>query len=168
MKATTFKCPSCSAPVDIDATECEFCGIKISKTINGKIITPVKDFGIKNFLPAILIIGIGIYIYGWYFEDTKYWLNDTAIIIWSVMLPIWIILSTIIWKNKWGAILYGIIFSIAIFIFHFLIIAYYRSWHFNDDYFGIAGMFSGIILGAWLLGRLFHSIIRKSRNKRLN
>ncbi len=169
MKATIHKCPSCSAPINLEAKECEFCGAEFLISDKGKIIKNIKDFGAKSnwFFGLILFGVVTFYILGWFFEDTNYWLNDKAVIIWLVILPIWILTVTSVWANKWGAILYGVIISLLIFISHTIIMGYYRNWHFNDDYFGISGMFAGGVLGAWLTGRLIHYLIKKSRNKNL-
>ena len=85
--------------------------------------------------------------------------------IWAIVLPFWILVFNSLWANRWGAILTGIIISILIFGIHLLIMTYSRGWNFNDDYAGIAGMYSGIVLISWLLGRLIHLGIRKSMNK---
>jgi len=131
MQINTYKCPSCNAPVGKDDLSCEFCGAEITKMHNGKILVPVKDFGAKGigYLSLILFVAIAIYIAGWFFEDTEYWLNTNAVLLWTVALPFWILITTITWSCKWGAVLYGIIVSVAVFISHIIIMGYFENWN---------------------------------------
>ncbi len=171
MKLHSNKCPSCNAPLKEDAKQCDFCGMIILKSKDGKIIYETKDFGIKgNVFFVFIIIGIIIIdILGWKYGYDDYfisWFTDAAFLIWTGVLPIWVLSTTIIWANKWGAVLYGIIIAIILFILHLLIVVANKNWNFNDDYFGLAGIVAGVFLASWLLGRLFHKLIRKSRNKK--
>ncbi|MCP5104986.1 MAG: MFS transporter [bacterium] len=159
-----MKCQQCGAAVTGDSEKCEYCGTVFystdETTKEKKIKTVLKDFGWKGILYLNIIGIIFIYSLGWFFEDKEYWLDDTAIVLWAVILPLWIILMTFFWFRKKGTIIIGFILSLAIFGIHILLIMSFERWHFNDDYAGIAAMFAGIALGAWILGRFFHHLVR--------
>lgn len=169
MKMIKLSCPACAAPVSHEADSCEYCRIEFNAMVNGKIVKRLKDFGIKSkYFNLILLLGaITLYISGWIYEDLDYWLNNTAIFIWAGFLPLWLLLTNSIWQSRWGAILLGLLLSIIIFAVHVILMGYFNNWHFNDDYFAIAGLFAGISFVASFTGRGVHSIIRKALNKGL-
>ena len=171
IKNINLKCPQCGAPLSKDSNKCDYCGTEFDIVISGKKIKRkslfmLKDFGKKGLLP-IIIAGILIfYTWGWILEDKEYWLEDKAIIVWSVMMPLWILILTFSWLKKRGALLIGLLVNTLIFGSHLLIIMIYENWHFNDDYAGIAAMFAGIAFGAWILGRFLHYLVRIRINRK--
>jgi len=108
---------------------------------------------------------IAIYAWGWFLEDKVYWLRTEAVLVWSLALPLWTIVLTALWRIRGGAILTGFIAAVLIFAVHTLVPASMAHWNFNDDYVGIAGIFSGIHLASWLIGRGIHHTIRKNISK---
>ena len=156
-----IKCSQCGAVLGPGEGNCNYCGTVFSQSKEKKKTKiSLKEFGWENLLIPNIIGIIFIYLLGWFYEDINYWLDNMAILIWAVILPLWILSLTSIWIRKKGQYLIGILVSILIFISHFSIIMYFRKWHFNDDYLGIAAMFSGIVLLAWIAGRITHYFIR--------
>jgi ribosomal protein L40E len=158
------KCQQCGAPVNQDAESCQYCGTEFyspeKHQAGKKKKALLKDFGWKGIL-ALNIAGIIIiYTLGWFFEDKQYWLDTTATLIWAVPLPLWIVVMTFYWFRPRGTLITGFIIGIVLFAAHFLLILSYENWHVNDDYIGIAAMFAGIALGAWILGRILHHMAR--------
>ena len=164
MITKNLKCQQCGAPVTGDSEECRYCGTRFYSPDNKKKEkrkkSLLKDFGWKGILYLNITGIIIIYSLGWFFEDTEYWLDDTAIFIWAVMLPLWIMVMTFFWFRERGAIIIGFIINLAIFVIHYIVILSFERWHFNDDYLGISAMFAGIAFGAWILGRIFHHLAR--------
>lgn len=160
----SMKCQQCGATVTSESEQCEYCGTQFYNPANQPEVKKKKsllrDFGWKGILSLNIIGIIFLYTLGWFFEDKEYWLDDTAIVIWAVILPLWIIVMTFFWFRKRGSILIGFILNLAIFGIHLLVIMSFRRWHFNDDYLGIAAMFAGIAFGAWILGRILHHLAR--------
>jgi hypothetical protein len=160
----SLKCQQCGAAVTTDSEKCEYCGTVFYSTDEQKKEikkkTLLKDFGWKGILYLNIIGIIIIYSLGWFYEDKEYWLDDTAIVIWAVILPLWIIVMTFFWFCKRGSIIIGFFLNLAIFGIHLLLIMSYEHRNFNDDYLGIAAMFAGIAFGAWILGRILHHLAR--------
>ena len=171
IKNISLKCPQCGAPLLKDSNKCNYCGTEFDiiseKKIKRKLLVKgLKDFGWKALLPVNIAGILILYIWGWILEDKDYWLEDKAIIVWSVIMPLWILIMTFFWLKKSGAVLIGFIVNILIFGSHLLIIMIYENWHFNDDYAGIAAMFAGIAFGAWMLGRFLHYLVRNRINRK--
>jgi hypothetical protein len=163
-------CYQCGAPVPQESMKCQYCGTEfgvIDAEAPQKKKKLLKDFGWRGMAPFSLnIIGILIlYSIGWILEDKQYWLDDSAIVFWAVLLPLWILIMTFIWSQKKGAIIIGFILCLIIFGVHLLLIMMFERWHFNDDYLGIAVLFASIPLGSWIVGRVLHHLVRIKINK---
>src|SRR3989344_5442620 len=121
-KPIGLNCISCGAKPLPSEYACSYCGGKLADQ-DGKVIEkqiPLKDFGWEGNFPLILtlIIGTAVYLWGWKYEEHSL-LNTQAIIIWSGILPVWILIMTIIWKTKNRfTYLIGFLFSLFIFIMH--------------------------------------------------
>lgn len=178
MAVTIFECPSCGGPNHKTSQKCEFCGVgllfdqkktKYSKNKNFKFDNKTlwqADFGFTNAYILIVTTSIAALIYavGWNYEDTQYWLAETAVIIWVALLPLWLAITSFFWKALWGQWIPGIMVGIAIFLTHMLRILLIDG-RLNDDGIGISAMFGAASLLGWILGRVVHLWIRNYRAK---
>lgn len=173
------KCPVCGAPVAAAASSCDYCGTGFEPSsppprpaAAAAASTPRAEragrgeFGLRGGWP--LLIGLAgaaaLYALGWTYEDTRYWLDDTAIVIWAGALPLWLLLVSLVWRPRWGTWLAGLALALAVLAAHVAIMWILRG-RLDDDHFAIAGIFAGAALGGWLLGRILHAVIRSARAK---
>ena len=184
MSVTSRDCPECGAPLAPGADRCEYCGSWIERSketppaeFHAPAVDAAKpgkpkpdrdagDFGFRSrtFFLTCAAIALVIYAIGWVFEDTQYWLDDRAIAVWAGILPFWLCIAAFFWRPRWGGWLAGFLFAIPIFAVHTAIPCAIRG-RIQDDYVGIAAMFAGAVLGGWLLGRIFHSIVHWARRR---
>ncbi len=161
---TKLKCPQCAAPVSANAKKCQYCGTEFiietgnksfklfSKPLN------TKDFGRKTLL--INIIGIIVlHIIAWLLTGENYW-DDTPFYMWFGILPLWVTIMTTFWLKKHFASAIGILFSIIVFAANLIFIYIKENGRFNDDFLIVAGFISLAFFTSWIIGRIFHSIIR--------
>ena len=164
-------CPNCGAPAMDAGSQCVYCNAKLPKPHAAATTAPktefeAGDFGLRsNIVFVVAVIGAAIlYALGWIFEDTRYWLDDRAIAVWAGALPLWLCILAFIWRPRWGEWLAGFAIAVPVFIVH-LAIMWLNRGMLNDDYIGIAAAFASASLGGWILGRLLHTAVRRSRNK---
>jgi hypothetical protein len=177
MAIQTRKCSNCGAPVPLQNHQCDYCGSWFED--KGRVTSSVSprpgptherlqaaDFGKqgKGYILACFQGAILIYIVGWSFEDTVYWLDTTAVIIWAGVLPLWMAVFSFTWSASKGQWLPGLIFSIPLFVIH-LTIMWVIDQRIYDDSVGISAGFAGAALGAWLIGRALHIMIQRVRAK---
>jgi hypothetical protein len=126
----------------------------------------VGEFGISGQLPLALAFvgGLGLYLIGWLFEDLTYWLEDEAVFIWVVLLPLWLFLSALVWRSERRGWTAGLVLALPMFTAHVFVIWLIRG-RLDDDHFGIAAMVAGAALLGWLLGRGLHHGIRWRRTR---
>jgi hypothetical protein len=106
--------------------------------------------------------GLLLYTAGWMLEDTVYWLRTEAVALWAVALPSWLCMTAFTWRPRWGEWLIGFALSVPIFIVHLGLMWSVRD-HLNDDYIGISAGFAVAALVGWVVGRLLHALVRRSR-----
>jgi hypothetical protein len=161
--------------VPISDRQCDYCGSwfadegRIRQQVRRKpSLTPEQlraaDFGVKGS-GTILVCFLGaviIYAVGWYFEDLVYWLDTTAVVIWAIVLPVWMLVFSYTWRASKGQWYPGLIFSIPLFLIH-LSIMWAVDRHIYDDSVGISAEFAGAALGGWILGRVLHIITQRAR-----
>jgi hypothetical protein len=180
LATNAHQCPECGAPVAPHTKQCAYCGSWLEdhsghipiESIEAKAPPPrqlpdlklspgVAEFGFSGQLPLALAFvgGLGIYFTGWLFEDLAYWLEDKAVFIWVVILPLWLFLTALSWQTDRRAWTAGLVLAIPIFAMHIFVIWLVRG-RLNDDHFGIAAMVAGTSLLSWILGRVLHHGIR--------
>ncbi|MCB0033848.1 MAG: hypothetical protein KDE51_07510 [Anaerolineales bacterium] len=191
MEISTLACPNCANTQNLHINEvaqgymikCDYCGatslarvehdddddgyeiIERPKITPAPTYDPQKgEFGIQAswFLPVTAVVALLIYLIGWGYEDTEYWLSTASIVIWGVLLPLWLLLMALIWRPKWGEWLLGLAFAVPVFVFHVLA-ASIIDGRLNDDLVGIGAMYAGAALAGWLIGRGLHLVIKRSR-----
>lgn len=175
----SHNCPQCGASVKPGSLQCEYCGtwfntIGRAKPQSSKSIDKTRallslpigvgEFGISSHrLTTVgIIVAFGLYVAGWLFEDTQYWLDAVAITIWVGVLPLWLFGVAFVWRANRMVLADGLLFALVTFLVHVVVIWAIRGrlW---DDHIGIAGMVAGASLAGWLLGRLMHGFIRWRR-----
>jgi len=138
MTRNTRECENCGASLEKSAFQCAYCGtwyengegVISARNYPNKILSimnlpqDIGEFGISSNLLFVAgaIIALALYVLGWYFEDTLYWLNETAMLIWVGIVPIWLFGVALLWQVPRKAVLYGLIISIIVFIIHILVI----------------------------------------------
>jgi hypothetical protein len=173
------ECPQCGAAVKENATQCEYCGTWLRQVDSAKprmrkngsrpylplkLPAGVGEFGTKNsILKAVgLLLALGLYVIGWTLEDTDYWLDARAMLVWVGLLPLWLLGVALMWRSDRMVLAYGLLLALGEFIAHVAVIFTIRGnlW---DDHVGIAGLVAGASLAGWLLGRLLHGVLRWRR-----
>ena len=175
MNNKSRECEKCGAPLEIDASQCTYCGAwyednkrEISPHYRQNIIVSILnlpqgigEFGISSnrFFVSGLTITLVLYVLGWFFEDPQYWLNEKAILIWVGIIPMWLFSVALLWHAYRKVVLYALVISLVVFLVHMIVIWIIRGslW---DDHVGIAALVAGSWLAGWILGRLVHGIIR--------
>lgn len=174
-RMNTLECINCGAPIQRHTTCCAYCGtnfenrerlfpnryrIKIFDALFNQSVG-VKEFGVSNsiFPVAGLCSVFILYVLGWFFEDTQYWLNKTALTIWVGIIPVILFVVSLFWSTERKVIYIGFGLTSAIFIVHILVIWMIRGdlW---DDHVGIAAVVAGAMLISWTFGRALHAIFR--------
>jgi hypothetical protein len=181
MTINARECEKCGASLAENDLQCRYCGTwyeankaelsgyKRSNIFNSILNLPqgMGEFGISNNL--FLVVGIAItlvlYGFGWLFEDQQFWLNETAMLIWVLVMPLTLFVIAILWRVTRKDMLFGLAYSLVVFLVHIIIIWAIRGelW---DDHYGIAAFVACSSLAGWVLGRLGHGIIRW-RNARI-
>lgn len=175
------ECENCGASLEKNSLQCPYCGtwyegnkrgisVPDRQNKNISLLTLPKgvgEFGIskKQFIITGITIALILYVLGWFFEDLQYWLNETAMLIWVGILPVWVFSIALLCRVKWEITLYALGISLAIFLIHMGVIWAIRGslW---DDHVGIAALVGSSWFAGWLLGRLAHRMIRW-RNSRV-
>ena len=176
MTLDSYNCPNCGASVKTNSLQCEYCGTWFNKTGRSKpqksrsidkmramlrLPIGVGEFGIssQHLTTVGIAITIGLYVAGWFFEDTQYWLDEVAMTVWVGVLSLWLFGVAFVWRSNRVVLVGGLLIALVEFTAHVVIILAIRGrlW---DDHIGIAGMVAGASLAGWLLGRLLHAIIR--------
>ncbi|MEM7018424.1 MAG: hypothetical protein AAF512_13915 [Pseudomonadota bacterium] len=159
-------CSGCGQVFVPGTTECEYCGRAL---VPSGLASSAGDFGVRHVAwPSIgLLIASIIYMSGWLFEDTRYWLDERAILIWAGAVPFWLLLVALFWQPYWGGWLMGFAIGLPILLGHTGMMWVMDDFHFQDDHIGIAAMFAGAAFGGWMLGRLLHLIIQQARRRSL-
>jgi len=159
-----LKCPQCAAPVSSEDKKCKYCGTEfIIQTKQTKFSyfnksENTKDFGKKTFLLNFIGITI-IHTIAWFLTGENYW-DDAPFYIWFGILPLWVTIMTLFWLKKQLSLLIGFGLSIIVFIANMLFIYFKENGRFNDDFLIVAGFIASAFLISWILGRIFHSVIR--------
>jgi len=169
------ECENCGASLEENSLQCTYCGTWYEDNQRGNSVSARQDkktsilnlpqgvgeFGIskKQFFITGLIITAALYGIGWFFEDPKYWLNDTAMLIWVGILPVWVFSIAFLGRVKRKFSFYTLIISLAVFLIHMGVIWTIRGnlW---DDHVGIAALVGGSWFAGWLLGRVAHRMMR--------
>ena len=178
----SLECTNCGAPLKKNCKQCVYCGTSFENVDGSErsvyrrvralsifhLPMGVGEFGLSGnlFVTAGVVIAFILYALGWWFEDTTYWLNATAMTIWVGIMPLWLFGVALLWKATGRAVLIGLAWACLVFAIHILVIWVIRGnlW---DDHVGIAGLIAGASLISWMIGRLGHSIIRL-KNARTN
>lgn len=102
---------------------------------------------------AILLAGIGLlYGLGWFYEDTRYWLDTRAVLIWSVALPLWLAAGGGLFRlAPLGGFLLGLTMGVVVLLVHTVVMTLVDG-HFNDDHLGISALYGGACWLGWSLG----------------
>lgn len=130
-----------------------------------RLVDPtLGEFGIQAgwYLPVTAVVAFVIYLIGWGYEDTQYWLSTASIVIWAGVLPLWLLVVALAWRPRWGEWLMGLAFGVSVFVFH-IIAAWIIDGRLNDDLVGIGAMYGGAALVGWVVGRGLHWVIKRSR-----
>ena len=176
MALESYECPQCGAAVKENATQCEYCGTwlrqvdtaKSQKSKGGesfylplKLPAGVGEFGTTNRVlkTGSLVLALGLYVVGWFLEDTQYWLDERAMLIWVGILPLWLFGVALMWRSNRMVLGVGLLLALGEFIAHVAVIFTIRGslW---DDHIGIASLVAGTSLAGWLLGRVLHAVLR--------
>ncbi len=179
MTLNSHDCPKCGSSVKTGSLQCEYCGTWFDKEGRAKPQKPknidkmramlrlpigVGEFGIssQHLTTVGIVIALGLYVVGWFFEDTQYWLDEVAMTVWVGVLPLWLFGVAFVWRSDRMVLAGGLLVALVEFVAHIVIILVIRGrlW---DDHVGIAGIVAGASLVGWLLGRLLHGIIRWRR-----
>jgi len=177
----TRECENCGASLEKEDLQCAYCGTWYEGNENeisdhnppSKVISilnlpqGIGEFGISSnlfWVIGIIIITV-LYVLGWFFEDKQYWLNGKALFIWVGIMPMCLFGVALLWQVTRKVMLYGLVFSLVVFLLHIFVIWKIRGnlW---DDHYGIAAIVAGSLLAGWTLGRVGHRIIRL-RNARM-
>ena len=184
----SLECPECGAPVAADATQCEYCNSFLGRskaspaergatrdpspptkpTWNWPRLAPGEgEFGFWGWWPATVAAGGAAVLYGagWFLEDTTYWLDDRAITVWAVLLPLWLCAWAAAWRAPRRGWLPGFLIAATMFAFHMAIPWLLRN-RLNDDLVGIGAAFAAGALAGWLVGRIIHFCLRWGRARR--
>ncbi len=164
-------CSNCAASVPPRTDRCPYCGTWFEEgpalpSSSVSVNPQAGEFGWRGrVFWGLALTGIGgLYWWGWRFEDTQYWLDTRAMLVWTLALPIWLAAVACAWRTWWGAWL-GIGLGVVIFGTH-LGVMVALDGHFFDDQAGIAAMIAGAGLAGWTLGRVLHGAIRRARARR--
>ena len=179
MALDAHDCPRCGASVKTGALQCEYCGTWFNRAGRAKpqrpksidkvgailkLPTGVGEFGIvsRHLTTVGIVMALGLYATGWLFEDTQYWLDETAMTVWVGVLPLWLLGVAFVWRSNRTVLAYGFLVALVEFVAHNTIIVAIRGrlW---DDHVGIAGIVASASMVGWLLGRLLHGIVRWRR-----
>lgn len=176
----TRDCEKCGAPLEKNKLQCTYCGtwyegnksgisgrsrpVEVKSILN--LPKGVGEFGISSNLFFVMgvTVTIVLYVLGWFFEDQQFWLNETAMLIWVGIIPIFLFGVALLWRVTRKVMLYGLAISLMVFLMHVFVIWVIRGdlW---DDHVGIAAIVAGSSLAGWLLGRLGHGMIRWRNTK---
>ena len=175
-----IKCENCGANLGPKSISCIYCGASIhpdkpdpvvhSSAGNKPGILTLKDgqaeFGVSGsmWIFSGLALTVFIYGFGWMYEDTQYWLNTNAMIVWSGLLPAWLLFFASILHGSTGRLSLGIVTGLTISLLH-MAIMYLLRGRINDDMAGISIFIGALSLSAWITGRLIHRYIRLIRTK---
>ncbi len=185
VEITSLNCPNCgSADTTVQqkldrglVLKCSYCNTTSLVTVDGPVEVGEKTVGARlaklRLEPGIGEFGIGggkilalvaggsllLYAVGWLLEDTRYFLDTWAVLIWAGVLPLWLLALAAIWRTSGPAWLVGLAIALPILGLHTLIPTIIRG-RFNDDYLGIGAIFAGAVLTGWLLGRWLHLGLR--------
>ena len=175
------ECEKCGAPLKNATYQCLHCGawyevnnkVDPSHDRQEKILSFLNlpqglgEFGFsskKIFATSVSITSL-LYGLGWFFEDPQYWLNETAVLIWVGIIPIWLFCVALLWQVHPKTTWVPIVGSLVVFLTHITVIWAIRGNLWNDHV-GIAALVAGSWLAAWLLGRLAHGIFRWRNTRR--
>jgi len=189
----SIECPECGAPLPNDVKRCAYCNSWLREapkdpapTSDTRDPAPASDsrvpdpspkrprlalgereFGLSGWWPAgVAAAGAAVlYGIGWLLEDPTYWLDQRAIAVWAVLLPLWQCAIALVWRAPRRGWLPGLLIAATIFTLH-LAIPWWLGGRINDDLIGIGGAFAGGALAGWLAGRLLHYWIRLGRPRR--
>jgi len=150
-----MNCPNCGAsqpPVD---GCCGYCGGVLSTTGEGQpaalVSTVSGGGGARGWTLCLLGMGV-LYGLGWVFEDTRYWLDTRAVILWGGVLPLWLVLwGGLLGRRPLAGFLTGLGLALGVLLVHTLAMTLVDG-HFNDDHLGISALYGGACLLGWLLG----------------
>ena len=179
MTVKTRECPRCGAPLAPGSLQCSYCGTWMAESTDKpgaersaqakrasswRLPPATGEFGIRGWAPiAVGLAGAALlYALGWKFEDTRYWLDVKAALIWAGALPAWLLLAAFLWRPKRNGCVVGLAIAVPIFLLHLGIMFALRH-RLNDDQVGIAALYAGAALVGWLLGRALHYLVRRSR-----
>lgn len=119
-------------------------------------------FSGHGYLLGVLVVTAALYALGWLFEDTRYWLNTRAFMIWSGLIPLWMCLGALMLRRSRAPLLTGIAISLLLALTHGAGMALIRG-SLNDDMAGIAALVGGAALAGWILGRLVRYGLKADR-----
>ncbi len=148
------------------ADRCAYCGAWLKQASSGENAAPPAppDFGLRG--PALLCVGavggVLLYALGWFFEDTRYWLDARAVAVWTLALPLWTCGIAFFRRGGRGGQLLGLGLGVALFSVHAVLMGLVAG-RFTDDYAGISAALGGAAAAGWWLGRLLHAAARRWR-----
>ncbi|MEK6222209.1 MAG: zinc ribbon domain-containing protein, partial [Chloroflexota bacterium] len=104
MNMLVHECPNCGAPIKKGARQCDYCHSEFSwdgdilQLVKGESIALMPDFGVNSTWPIyVALIGAAVfYTIGWTMEDTEFLLAPGATLVWGVLIPIWMAISSFI------------------------------------------------------------------------
>lgn len=161
---TKLKCPQCSAPVSSDESQCQYCGTEFliqSKEIKLSFFKKqknTKEFGRNTFILNFIGIVV-IHAIAWFLTGDNYW-DDSPFYIWFGILPLWVTVMIASWFKKQLAIIIGFFISVLVFVANMIFIYLKENGRFNDDFLIVAGFISIAFFVSWIIGRVFHALIR--------
>ncbi len=172
-----LKCQNCGANLTYRADHCGYCGasVRITNDPNNELSgtgklklfdlpAGVAEFGISTGIWLILgiLTLVSLYILGWLYEDTRYWLATKAMVIWTGMLPAGLLVFAALLNLKRGQMGLGVLVFILVSLIHLVVMVLIRG-NINDDMVGISILIGATSFTAWLVGRFLHLWIRYLR-----
>ncbi len=168
--ATALECDNCGASLRRDAVHCVYCGSSVVPRAASQIGRPANDkdqFGFSGWLYHLSTLGAiaALYALGWLLEDTRYWLNTRAFIVWTGAIPAVMFLFALLRRSEVVPILLGLGISLALTVSHCVVMVLIRG-NLNDDMLGIAAIIGGSAMLGWIAGGLVRHRICKGLSRR--
>lgn len=179
MRRRVSQCGACGAPITAQAAQCGYCGNWLEDradtesrpggtSLGSWLRSDAGEFGFESFTwPAVgLSVVTLLYLIGWFFEDFRYWLDTTAVVLWAVACPACLGIVAFGWRATRPTWLRALAGCFLLGMMHAGMMAMARG-AINDDHIGIGAMFAGANLAGWLVGRALHHGYRRHRLRAL-